>query len=103
MRIFVSARLHATAAPEAPEPMTRTSTFSLPAMSAPSLGGGAVVAPERGAAAHAVEQRPVALLHLVALREGRARLVADRHQHPVVAIVGAQDHPPEGRGRGAAV
>src|SRR5580658_5445112 len=28
MRIFVSARLHATAAPDAPEPMISTSTFS---------------------------------------------------------------------------
>src|ERR1700751_2089340 len=36
MRIFVSARLQATAAPEAPEPMIRTSTLSfMPASSAP--------------------------------------------------------------------
>ena len=58
MRIFVSARLQATAAPDAPEPMIRTSTFSLVcrvwAMSASS--GGAVVAPEWRAIADRVEQ-----------------------------------------------
>jgi hypothetical protein len=54
MRIFVSARLQAIAAPEAPEPTIRTSTFSLPAISAHSRAG-AIVAPERDTAAHGVE------------------------------------------------
>ena len=63
---------------------------------------GPVVAPERRALAHGVEQRPVALFERVALGEGRAGLQPERQQHAVVAVVGAQDHPPERRGRGAA-
>src|ERR1700675_329258 len=74
MRIFVSARLQAIAAPEAPEPMIRTSTRSLPAISAFPGSRRAVVAPERRALAHGVEQGPVALFQVVTLREGRAGL-----------------------------
>src|ERR1700712_4218249 len=99
MRIFVSARLHAAAAPEAPEPMIRTSTFSLSAISAVSLGGSAVVAPELCPAQHRGEPRPVSLSHVVSFREWSAGLVPDGEQDAGVAIVGAQDHPPEGRGR----
>src|SRR5258707_5526645 len=72
MRILVSARLHAIAAPEAPEPMIRTSTRSFSAISAFSGSRGAVIAPERRALAHGVEQGPIPLLDGVALREGRA-------------------------------
>src|SRR5436190_16159735 len=75
IRILVSARLQAAAAPEAPEPMIRTSTFSLPAISAVSIGGGAVIAPELCSAPHGVEQRPIALLHVIALGKRSAGLV----------------------------
>src|SRR5882757_3024797 len=102
MRIRVSARLQATAAPEAPEPMIRTSTRSLPAISAFPGSRGAVVAPEGRAMAHGVEQGPVSLFQRVALGEGRAGLQLQGQQDAVVAVVGAQDHPPEGRGCGAA-
>src|SRR5262249_38292043 len=93
MRMRVSARLQATAAPEAPDPTIKTPTRSLPAMSAPARR--AVVAPERPPTTHGLEQRPVALLELVALREGRTRLEPQRQQHAVVAIVGTQDDAPE--------
>src|SRR5438309_12009291 len=101
MRIFVSARLQATAAPEAPDPMIRTSTLSLPAISA-LPGKGAVVAPERRALAHGVEQGPVALFQGVALREGWSGLHLQSQQDAVVAVIGAQDHPRESSGRGGA-
>ena len=67
MRIFVSARLQATAPPEAPEPMMRTSTLS--SMAPRSLGRRA---PERGAGLDRVEKGPVALVADMALGEGRA-------------------------------
>src|ERR1700704_5159127 len=96
MRILVSARLQATAAPEAPEPMIRTSTRSLPAISAFPGSRGAVVAPEGRAMAHGVEQGPVSLVQGVALREGSAGLQPEGQQHTVVAVIGTHDHPPEG-------
>src|SRR5215472_11382097 len=93
MRILVSARLHATAAPEAPEPMISTSTLSLPAMSALP-----VVSPEGGTPLDGFQQRPVALLHRVALGERRTRLVPHRYQHAIVAVIGTEDRPSQ-RGR----
>src|SRR6516162_8903387 len=97
MRILVSARLQATAAPEAPEPMIRTSTLSLPAIS-----GRPVIAPERRALLDDLDQRPVALLQRVALRKRRPCLVPDGLEHAIVAIVGGEDRPPERhRGRTA--
>src|SRR5258706_3574822 len=102
MRILVSARLQATAAPEAPEPTIRTSTRSLPAISAFPGRDGAVVAPERRAPAHGIEQGPVSLFQGVALREGSAGLQAERQQDTVIAIIGAQDHPAERCCRGSA-
>src|ERR1700761_6056118 len=86
MRIFVSARLQATAAPDAPEPMISTSTMSLLAIS-----GRPIVTPERSALPHGIEQRPVALFQLMAFRKRRARLHAERVQHSVVAVVALQD------------
>src|SRR3984893_5852367 len=102
MRILVSARLQATAAPEAPEPMIRTSTRSLPAIAALPGSRGAVVAPERRALAHGVEQGPVSLFKDVTLRKGRAGLQPEGQQDTVIAVIGAQNHPPEGRGRSSA-
>src|SRR5580704_12874109 len=99
MRILVSARLQAIAAPEAPEPMIRTSTRSLPAISALPRGGAAVVPPEGRAVAHGVEQGPVSLLEGVALREGRAGLHPEGQHDTIIAVIGGQDHPPEGRAR----
>src|ERR1044071_9479433 len=95
MRILVSARLQATAAPEAPEPMISTSTLSLSAMSGlPRLAPlGAIVAPEGRPLLDDLEQRPVALLHLVAFGERRTRLVSDRLEHAVVPVIGAEDRP----------
>src|SRR6185437_12556648 len=97
MRILVSARLQATAAPEAPEPMMRTSTFSCGTVSGPAMSTGSltIVAPQRRPVAHRVEQGPVALFQDVALGEGRARLVAQRPQDAVVAIIGGQHQPAE--------
>src|SRR5215471_7889367 len=102
IRIRVSARLQATAAPEAPDPTIKTSTRSLPAMSAFLTCGRAIVAPERRAAADSVEQRPVALFQVVTLGEGSPRLQPQRQQYAIVAVVGGQDHPTEGHRRGAA-
>src|SRR5882757_11396254 len=102
MRILVSARLQAIAPPEAPEPMIRTSTRSLPAIGALPGKGGAVVAPEGRAFAHGVEQGPVSLFQRVALREGSAGLQPEGQQDTVVAVIGAHDHPSEGYGCGAA-
>jgi hypothetical protein len=42
--------------------------------------------------AHRVEQRLVALLDDVPLREWRARLLAEGTHHPVVAVVAKQHH-----------
>src|SRR5260370_22471921 len=100
MRILVSARLHAIAAPEAPEPMIRTSTRSFPPISAFPRRGGAVVAPERRLVAHGVKQGPVSLFQGVALREGRAGLHAHRQQDTIIAGIGGPDRPPEVRARG---
>src|SRR5262249_10316460 len=97
MRILVSARLQATAAPEAPEPMIRTSTFSLSAMSARP-----VVPPESRTLLDDFEQRPVALLHRVTLRERRTRLVAEGPQNAIVTVVGAEDGAPQRHGGPAA-
>src|SRR5262249_7072547 len=102
IRIRVSARLQATAAPEAPDPTIKTSTRSLPAMSALLARGRAVVAPEGRADADSVEQRPVTPFQIVALREGSPRLQPQRQQHAIVAVVGGQNHPTEGHRRGAA-
>src|ERR1700730_18251 len=102
MLILVSARLHGVAAPEAPEPMIRTSTRSLPAIGALPGRRAAVVAPEGRALAHGVEQGPVSLFQRVALREGGAGLQPEGQQDTVVAVIGAHDHPPESYGRGAA-
>ena len=52
--------------------------------------------------AHGIEQRPVALLDDMALRERRARLEAERAHHPVVAVVAKQHHANQGRQRRAA-
>src|SRR5204862_434761 len=52
---------------------------------------GPVVPPERRPPLHRIEQRPVALLHLMALREGRAGLVPERPQDAVVAVIGGKD------------
>src|SRR5258706_5841044 len=46
-----------------------------------------------------VEQRPVALLDDVSLGEGRARLLAERSHHPVVAVVAKQHHADQRRKR----
>src|SRR5262249_62065796 len=67
MRIRVSARLQAIAAPEAPDPTIKTSTRSLPAMSVLLARGRAVVAPERRPAAGGAEPPPTAPPPLVAL------------------------------------
>src|ERR1700686_4119241 len=45
------------------------------------------------------EQRPVALLDDVPLRERRTRLLAERAHHPVVAIIAKQHHADERRQR----
>ena len=67
---MVSARLQATAAPDAPEPMISTSTMSLLAMSQRSGASRHILRP----AAHRIQQRPVALFQRVPLREWRPRL-----------------------------
>ena len=59
----VSARLQATAAPDAPEPMISTSTMSLRHSSRR-------VAPHLRALAHGIEQRPVALFDVWPLGNG---------------------------------
>ena len=56
-----------------------------------------------GRARDRIEQRPVALLHHVALRERRARLLAERAHHPVVAVVAEQHHADERGERDAAL
>src|SRR5829696_6722843 len=48
-----------------------------------------------------IEQRPVALLKHVALREWRAQLESERAQHAVVAVVALQDDADERRRRSA--
>src|SRR5688572_2373604 len=98
----VSARLQATAAPEAPAPMMSTSTTasvgralpcsSVAATSAPSSH----ITPHRRPVAHRVEQRPIALLHGMALRERCPCLQAKRLEHAVVAVVALQHGTPEG-------
>ena len=49
-----------------------------------------------------IEQRPVALLQRIALRERRAQLQPERAQHAVVAVVALQHDADERRGRRAA-
>src|SRR5579883_883659 len=105
----VSARLQATAAPDAPAPMISTSTVSSrgravsgvssAATSLPSL---VAVAPHWRPAAHRVEQGPVARLQIMALGVGRPRFAAERAHDAVVAVVALQHHPSE-RGDGRLV
>src|SRR6202166_1551942 len=45
------------------------------------------------------EQRPVALLDDVPLRERRTRFLAERAHHPVVAVIAKQHHADECRQR----
>src|SRR5690348_12429667 len=61
-----------------------------------------IVPPERRPPLHRIEQPPIPLLHHMPLGERRARLVPQRPQDAVVAVVGREHHPPERRGRGAA-
>ena len=57
---------------------------------------------ERRALLDRIEQRPVALLDDMADGEGRARLLAERAHHPVVAVVAKQDDARQRGERGAA-
>src|SRR6202041_922600 len=94
MRIFVSARLHATAAPEAPEPMISTSTMSLRGS---LIAGGLLsrVAPHFWPGANHVQQRPVALFQHVAFGERRPRFKAKRNHDAIVTVVALQNDPAE--------
>src|SRR5687767_6880622 len=59
--------------------------------------------PDRWALADRIEQRPVALLHNMAQRKRRARLLAERVHHPVVAVVAKQHDANESGKRSAAL
>src|SRR6516165_9158770 len=98
-RIFirVSARLQATAAPEAPAPMIRTSTISSVERAASGLASavmsffrGVNVAPHSRPAAHRLQQGPIALFQLAALRIGRPRLDTEGAHHAIVAVITLQ-------------
>src|SRR3954451_6970960 len=52
--------------------------------------------------ADGIEQRPVALLDQMPLREGRPWLLAKRTHHPIVAVITKQHQPDQyGKGRTA--
>src|SRR6185369_10457128 len=103
-RIFirVSARLQATAAPEAPEPMMSTSTISSVGRGTSGSGATAIsgsppvnVPPHPRPAPHRVQQRPVALLDGMSLGERGARLKSQRDHHAIIAVVALQYGPTE--------
>src|SRR5579864_4557954 len=104
----VSAKLQATAAPEAPAPMIRTSTTSSlgrtasgAAVALTSPSPTADVAPHPSSVAYRVEKRPVALFQHVAPRIRRARLEPQGAHHAVIAVVALQHGTPERRDHGA--
>src|SRR5882724_6734860 len=90
-RIFmrVSARLQATAAPEAPAPMIRTSTIAsvgraaLELASAMSASFAVHVAPHPRSATYRIQERPIALFQDMALREWWSRFAAQSPHHAV--------------------
>src|SRR5258708_38641683 len=99
----VSARLHATAAPDARGPMIRTSTISSVGRTASGRAAADMstapvvdIAPHPGPAAHRLEQRPLARLQHPPRGEGRPRLEPEGTQHAVVAVVALQHGTPEG-------
>src|SRR5262245_39570500 len=61
------------------------------------------LAPDRRPCPHWIEQRVVALLHHVALRKRRPRLLTQRQHHAVVAVVAKQHHANEMHERRATV
>src|SRR5271169_708370 len=104
----VSARLHATAAPEAPAPIIRTSTISSVGRAALGLASAAIslpppldVAPHSWPAAYHIQQGPITLFQHVTLRIGRTWFETERAHHAVVAVIALQYGAPECRHRRA--
>src|ERR1044071_7889102 len=81
MCILVSAKLQATAAPEAPAPTIRTSTLS-------GIFALRCLAPEWSLDLEGVQQGPVGLLLVRGVRERWSRRQRKRHQYAVIAVVG---------------
>ena len=92
MRILVSARLQATAAPDAPEPMISTSTMSLRFAVHVRWSGHRATWACACARGRAATSRPAPAC---ALGEGRPWLEPERAHYAVVAVIALQDHPPE--------
>src|SRR5207249_6190065 len=99
----VSARLQATAAPEAPAPMIRTSTVASVGRAALELSSVAMstsaavhVAPHLRPATHRIQERPIALFQDMAPREWWSRFAAQRLHHAVVAVVALQHGASQG-------